>query len=273
VRTAFYLPRTPNGRGIADAWAACCDEEATNPEPIGLLVVSGDEAAADPSVRALAEQAESVLAITMFQGLAVGWADLVLPGTSYLERDGTFVNLEGRVQRFRRAAIPPAPDELAWIAKLAQRFDVELSPYASVIFEELSERVFPGLPFGEVGERAPLRVYEEAAEHVEAPPIPEPPEPAADGGLKLVPYRPLFSGPAVERIPELEFQRPGAEIELSRADARAREIKNGDIVTVSQNGTSLELRARVTERVREGVAAVPSTESGALRTGPVEVRR
>ena len=25
---AFYLPETPNGRGVADAWAACCDEEA-----------------------------------------------------------------------------------------------------------------------------------------------------------------------------------------------------------------------------------------------------
>ena len=53
-------------------------------------------------MRALAEQAEKVIAITMFQGLAVGWADLVLPGTSYLERDGSYVNLEGRVQRLRR---------------------------------------------------------------------------------------------------------------------------------------------------------------------------
>ena len=39
----------------------------------------------------------------MFQSLAAGWADLVLPGTSYLERDGTYVNLEGRLQRLRRA--------------------------------------------------------------------------------------------------------------------------------------------------------------------------
>ena len=25
---AFHLPSTPNGRGVADAWAACCDDEA-----------------------------------------------------------------------------------------------------------------------------------------------------------------------------------------------------------------------------------------------------
>src|SRR3989442_5880333 len=107
---AFYVPATPNGRGIADAWAAASDDEGAEMESIGLLIVSGDEAAADPSVRSLAERAEAVLAISMFHGLAVGWADLVLPCTSYLERDGTFVNLEGRLQRLRRTAIPPAPD-------------------------------------------------------------------------------------------------------------------------------------------------------------------
>ena len=74
-------------------------------------------------------------------------------------------------------------------------------------------------------------------------------------------------------MPELEFQRPAAEVELSRADARAREIRNGDLVTVTQNGTSIELRARVSGRLRAGVVAVPSTHGGALHAGPVEVRR
>jgi NADH-quinone oxidoreductase subunit G len=268
---ALYLPATPNGRGIADAWAAAADGDAENPEPIGLLIVSGDEAASDPNVRRLAEQAEAVIAITMFHGLAVGWADLVLPGTSYLERDGTYVNLEGRLQRLRRASIPPAPDELAWISKLAGRFGVEVSPYAPAIFEELSALVYGGLPFGEVGERAPLRVYSEATEHVEPPPLPEPAEPQADG-LRLVCYRPLFSGAAVERVPELQFQRPQAEVELARDDARARGIRSGDTVTVSQNGTSLELRARIRKDLRSGVVLVADEHRGALHHGPVEVR-
>src|SRR5205807_10444907 len=119
AKGAFYLPETANGRGVCDAWAAAADAEPAHPDPIGLLFVSGDEAAANPAVRAVAEQAERVLVISMFQSLAAGWADLVLPGTSYLERDGTYVNLEGRIQRLRRAVIPPAPDELAWVSKLA----------------------------------------------------------------------------------------------------------------------------------------------------------
>ena len=34
-------------------------------------------------------------------------ADLVLPGATYAEKHGTYVNIEGRVQRSERAAFPP----------------------------------------------------------------------------------------------------------------------------------------------------------------------
>ena len=257
---AFYLPETANGRGVCDAWAAAADAEPSNPDPIGLLIVSGDEAAANPDVRALAEQAERVLVISMFHGLAAGWADLVLPGTSYLERDGTYVNLEGRIQRLRRAVIPPAPDELAWISKLAERFGVDLSPYPSLVFEEVSAIAFGGMPFGEVGERASLPAATSSTGPIEVPQ-----EPAHGPGLRLVRYRPLFSGPAVERVPELEFQRPLAEIELSEQDAREREIANGDEVTVSSNGTSVALRARLTPELRAGVARIADQFAGDLQ--------
>src|ERR671937_620038 len=264
---AFHLPCTPNGRGIADAWAAASDEEGPNPDPIGLLFVSGDEAAADPNVRALAERAERVIVTAMFQGLAVGWADLVVPGTSYLERDGTYVNLEGRLQRLRRTAIPPAPDELAWISRLAERFSVEVSPQASAVFAELSERIYDGLPFGEVGEQAALRTRSKAP----APELPK--EPAGDDkGLRLVRYRPLFSRPAVERVAELQFQRPSPEIELSPQDAQARKIATGEAVTVAHNGTTVQLRARITKSLREGVARVAAEHAGELG-GTVEVKK
>ena len=266
---AFHLPATPNGRGVADAWAACADADEQNPEPIDLLLVSGDEAAADPAVRALAEQAEHVIAITMFQGLAVGWADLVLPGTSYLERDGSYVNLEGRVQRLRRTVIPPVPDELAWIAKLAERFGVAVSPHAAIVFEEVSERCFGGIPFGAVGEKAPLseRPPYIAPEPAPVAPIPapeqEPPEHFL-GTLRLQRYKPLFSGPAVERVPELQFQRPQAEIELAYDDAQRRQISTGDDVSVRSNGTSLALRARVSRALAAGTARIADEHAGEL---------
>jgi NADH-quinone oxidoreductase subunit G len=262
AKGAFYLPETANARGVCDAWAAAADAEVTNPDPIGLLVVSGDEAAANPDVRALAEQAERVLVSSMFHGLAGGWADLVLPGTSYLERDGTYVNLEGRVQRLRRAVIPPAPDELAWISRLAERFGVDVSPYPSAVFEEVSAIAFGGIPFGAVGDHAELPPATQG--HVPG----QSRDSAAEdesGALRLVRYRPLFSGPAVERTPELQFQRPLAEVEISQHDAIDRRIRPGDAVTVSSNGTSVTLRARVSDELRAGVVRIADEHAGELQ--------
>ena len=269
---AFYLPETPNGRGVADAWAACCDEEGEVAESIGLLVVSGDEAAADDNVRALAEQAEATIVISMFGGLAAGWADLIIPGTGYLERDGTFVNLEGRLQRLRRTVEPPGPDELEWIAQLAARFGVDVAPYAAGVFAEVSERVYGGLAFGEVGERAPLRGYPEAEERVERPALPETQQKARRGEIRLVAYKPLFSGAAVERVTELQFQRPQPELELSADDARRRRISTGDLVTVGSNGSAITLPARVNRRLRAGIARVAIEHADGLG-GIVEIEK
>ena len=258
---AFYLPVTPNGRGVALAWSAAADADEANPEPLRLLVVSGDEAAADPMVRALAEEAERVVVVTMFPELAAGWADLVLPATGAYERDGTAINLEGRVQRVRRAVPPPCPDELAWITKLGSRLGVEISPHAAVLFDELAGIAFGGLTLEDVGLRAPLPArgsYETPA--AATTPAPAPLDAPADdrfvGRLRLHRYRPLFSGPSVERVRELRFQRPAPEVELSADDADRRGIASGDPVAVRSNGTSVELKARVNRALIDGVARI-----------------
>lgn len=41
-------------------------------------------------------------------------ADVVLPGAAYTEKDGIYVNFEGRVQRARRAAFPPGDAKEDW---------------------------------------------------------------------------------------------------------------------------------------------------------------
>jgi NADH-quinone oxidoreductase subunit G len=268
---AFHLPATPNARSVAEAWAAAADDDEVAHEHIGLLVVSGDDAASDPGVRALAEKADAVIAITMFHSLAVGWADLVLPATAALEREGTSMNLEGRVQRLRRAVAPPVPDELAWLSKLAARFGVDLSPHAAVVFEQLSERIYSGLALDQLGERAELPPR---AEYVAPEPSRGAPEPASTQGtaasdhfvgtLRLLRYTPLFAGAQVERVRELQFQRPEREVALARADADRRGIATGDLVTLRSNGTSVELRARIDRKLVDGVARVANEHAADL---------
>jgi anaerobic selenocysteine-containing dehydrogenase len=68
----------------------------------------------------------------------------------------------------------------------------------------------------------------------------------------------------VERVPELQFQRPDEEVALSSGDAERRGIANGDRVTVRSNGTSVELRARVDRKLVEGVARIAEEHSADL---------
>jgi predicted molibdopterin-dependent oxidoreductase YjgC len=261
---AFYLPATPNGRAVARAWDAAGSGEPTQGGSIGLLLVSGEEAAADPALRDLAARSDAVVCISMFSEDVRGWAGLVLPGTSYLERDGSMLNLEGRLQRLRRAVIPPAPDELAWIAKLAERFGVALEPYAPSVFAEVSALAFDGVAFGEVGERAVLPPPLEAVSEPVADTRTAAPRAARGGPLRLVRYRSLFSGPAVARVPQLGFQRPEAAVELSAEDARVRGIESGDVVRVSSNGSSVELRARINRRLVAGAVRAADEHVRAL---------
>jgi NADH-quinone oxidoreductase subunit G len=272
---AFHLPATPNGRAVAAAWSAAADADETNPEPIRVLFVCGDEAASDPDVRALAEQAEHVIVLTMFQGLAAGWADLILPATAALERDGTTMNLEGRLQRLRRTVLPPCPDELAWLSLLGARLGVAIPPDAPAVYAELGEKLFRDLSLEDLGLEAPLPARHpytvpQPGTTEPPPPLPAPASEHFVGELRLHRYLPLFSGPAVERVPELRFQRPEPEIELSSADAERRGIASGDAVLVRSNGTSVELRARVDRRLVEGVARVATEHAGELHAA-VEV--
>jgi NADH-quinone oxidoreductase subunit G len=247
--SVYFLPRTPNGRGVAAAWRSAGEGPGEAPRAgrgLDALIVSGDAAAEDPLVRELAHEAGFVLTMTMFQSEVTGWSHLVLPGTSYLERDGTFVNLEGRPQRLRRAVVPDFPDELEWLAALAERFEVSMSPWAGDLPDEQAD--LPPRPTESV-------VLAPAAAA----------RPARKGkGMELVRYRALFSGPAVERVAELQFQRPTAEVELAPADAEARGISGGDTVRVSSNGTSHELRARINRRLRPGVARIADEHAQGL---------
>ena len=182
----------------------------------------------------------------MFQSDLTAWSHVVVPGTSYLERDGTIVNLEGRPQRLRRAVVPPGLDELEWLARLAERFGVAVEPWAAPT----------------PAEQAALPPGDEFA-WTQPDPRRRQAKPAGPG-LELVRYRALFSGAAVERVPQLQFQRPPAEVELAYEDAATREIAPGETVRVSSNGTTKELRARLNRKLRGGVVRIAAEHAEGL---------
>jgi NADH-quinone oxidoreductase subunit G len=103
----------------------------------------------------------------------------------------------------------------------------------------------------------------------------------SDGGssklLRLGTYRDLWAGPITELNPPLKFLQPQQRVELSPADADRLDLKSGDPVTVSQNGTSVRARVAIRERVPAGVCflAEGTAEGNAnalLNGAPVSVQ-
>jgi anaerobic selenocysteine-containing dehydrogenase len=156
------------------------------------------------------------------------------------------------------------PDVLAWLSKLGERFEVELSPHAAVVFDEVSAQCFGGVTYAGLGRHAALPPR--AVNRAETAAVAEPAQisPSSPTELRLVAYKPLFSGAAVERTPELAFQQPDAVVDISPQDAHTRGIRNGALVTVSSNGTSLELQARVARDLTVGAVRIARDHAGDL---------
>ncbi|WP_375398269.1 NADH-quinone oxidoreductase subunit NuoG [uncultured Sphingomonas sp.] len=114
-------------------------------------------------------------------------ADIVLPGASYAEKSGTYVNLEGRVQRGERAVFPPGDAREDW-----------------TILRALSERLGVTLPFDSLDE---LR----AAMALDTPML-------GELGLKTFAWNP----PALNAVAEGQLTRyPIADFYLTNAICRA----------------------------------------------------
>ena len=245
----YALPRTPNGRGVAQAWYAQGESRSEPPAEgeIGALIVSGDEAGDDPRVAELAGRARFVLTTAMFQSDVTAWSHVVLPGTSYLEREGTIVNLEGRPQRLRRAVVPEGPDELEWLAQLAERFGVAVEPWAAPTAAEHAE-----LP---PGRRVRLDAARPAGRDREA----------GGAGPRARPLHARSSAaPRWSASRSSSSSARATEVELAYDDAATREIAAGETVRVSSNGTTKELRARLSRKLRTGVVRIAAEHAEGL---------
>jgi NADH-quinone oxidoreductase subunit G len=213
------------------------------------------------------------LQVAGFQNDSSGWVTTIVPESQILEKDGTLVNLEGRVQRLRAAAKAPAgvSDGYAWAAELGARLGVELPHDPPAAFAELAGRrpAFAGLSWSEIGERAPLG---ERTAPGDAPPAPQVAA-AAVPQTVVVGFRELMSGAAVDHTEALHFQRRHG-IEIAFDDAQSLGISTGDRIQVTHDGRTVTGAALVQRGLRAGVvrmaARVPHVGPGSVAAAPPE---
>jgi len=117
----------------------------------GLIVVNGIPDYPMPADLVEAAKKARFLAVSdILQNPLAEFAHVVIPGTTWAEKDGTFMNIDGRVQRIRKAIEPPvtALAESQWLQDVL----VALQARPAVVSAEgVFREALPELTYGKLG--------------------------------------------------------------------------------------------------------------------------
>ena len=145
--------------GLAEGAQALL-ERAINKRLRVLFVFTQDlvELFGEARVRQAAETLESLIFVGTHANATSELAHLVLPSAIYAEKDGTFTNFQGRVQRIRQAVGPWGEAKPEWqvLSELSVQLRLGFAwSDPQLIFEELakSEPAFRGLSYDVIGEQ------------------------------------------------------------------------------------------------------------------------
>jgi formate dehydrogenase major subunit len=246
----------------------------------GLYVQGEDLAQSDPNtqhVTAALRAMECVVVQDLFLNETAAFAHVFLPGSSFLEKDGTFTNAERRISRVRRV-MPPLAGLADW--EITMRLSNALGfpmhyAHPSEIMAEIAALTptFAGLSYalleaqGSVqwpcNARAPLgtptmhvgQFVRGRGRFFVTEYIPTSERSTARFPLILTTGRVLSQynvGAQTRRTPNLAWHTEDL-LEIHPHDAEERGIRDGDWVGLASRAGETVLRSLVTERVRPGV--------------------
>jgi NADH-quinone oxidoreductase chain G len=189
-------------------------------------------------------------------------ADVVLPAASFAEKDGTFTNAERRIQKVRSGLQSPgeARTDGAIFSALAARFGSNVTfTGPEAIFVEIGKvaTAYAEFKYDEIGPQGVVwggETLQPASKKVVAVSGGS----AVEGDFQLVTGSALYHSGTVStkaKGPMAVLSEP--YLELSREDAKALSVVDGDLVKVSGNGAELKLKAKVGNRLPKGVVFTP----------------
>lgn len=124
---------------------------------IRALLVLGDDVTRHCIPADTLAQLELLVSSDIHQNGTTAVSHYVLPGCAHLEKNGTFTNVRGRVQRFEKAVDPPGKviPELDWLAEIVSRLTGRSVPKTvEGVFESMRKDVdaFGALSWAQLGD-------------------------------------------------------------------------------------------------------------------------
>lgn len=257
-----------------------------NDEVKALWVMGENPVVSDPDanhvVKAL-EKVELLIVQDIFLTPTAKLADVVLPGVSFAEKDGTFANTERRVTRVRKAVDPVGDARQDWeiIQEISNRFGFEMT-YESPedIFNEIASLTpsYAGMTY----------------ERLEGPglqwPCPSKDHPGTQflhkdgkftrgkGLFHAISYNPpnevvdeeypfwmttgrvyahYHTGTMTRNSESLDFEVREGFLEINPVDAQALEVCDGQKIKMASRRGEIETKIMITERVSPGLVFMP----------------
>jgi predicted molibdopterin-dependent oxidoreductase YjgC len=195
-------------------------------------------------------------------------ADVVLPALSWSEKNGTYTNMERRIQRLRKAVTREGMEDWRIISEISKNMASKMQ-YASAedVFAEIS-KVSPlhrDLAYDEIEKETAIYPYKgEPLRSVTGDIRTEKNGPVgSEGKLYLRLERPLFhSGTLSRRAQALVNIYAGAVARISPATADRLAVKEGDVIRISATPGSLDLPVAVDKSVDDSVVMLTNNFEG-----------
>jgi formate dehydrogenase major subunit len=254
----------------------------------GMYMMGENPFLSDPNVnkvrKALAAL-EFLVVQDIFLTETAEFADVVLPATSFLEKDGTYTNTDRRVQIGRKALEPPGEARPDWeiICDISNRIGLPME-YGSVseIFDEMVALApaYSGLEYENLGPAGKLypnpdplhedgtvvlfgesfathdgKAHLVPAEWMPAKELPDEEFPFVLNTGRLLEH--WHTGSMTRRSFALDAIQPQAMVFVHHADAERLGIGEGDFVRVTSRRGSIELAAKLSHRETPGSCFIP----------------
>jgi formate dehydrogenase alpha subunit len=276
--------------------------EAAGRAELGAMYVVGENPFLDEANLSHARHAMHNLKFLVVQDIfmqeTAEAAHVVLPATSFAEKEGTFTNSERRVQRVRRALSPIGSSRPDWMItaeiarRVSQRLGLDAAQFAydspAQIFSEMASLtpILSGLSHDRLDREGGIQWPCPTADHPGTPNLYTETFPRPNGKARLTPVR---QGAAAMELPDDEFplilntgrtlyhwhggtittrvdglvdQVPAVQATINPVDADVYGVRNGQSVEVTSRRGRVVCEARISTEVAPGEMFMPFVSLG-----------
>lgn len=233
----------------------------------GLLIFGENVALSAPNSQrscAALDKVEFLAVADIYPTETASMADVVFPACSFLEKDGTFTNIERRVQRVRKVFEPvgQSKSDLQIIADLAAALGSQMTCDPAEVMSEIASslHIYKSVSYEKLGESwaEPWEISLSDAKLVV--PTVTYQQPDGEYPFRLIASRVVFphhTGTMATRSGMLLREYPESYAELNRADAERLGVRAGATVKISSKSGELSRVLVLNDGVPEGCVHVP----------------